>query len=319
MKEDDESLLVIDGNILFHITREGLVRSVAGRSPLTPPSVQQKGNSGQRDIRAQAATNVQLNPLRGLAIGSDGAIYFGETNGHTVNRIRMVDPSGRLFTFAGGDPECDCTNRQCPCFNGDNRLVLNVLFFVPSAVAISPHGDNLYIADQGNVRVRSARVSLPKTSPSGYYLVPSEDGTEAYQFDRYGRHVSTILTSTSQTTYVFQYEEFGGSDRVRGLLTSIRDAYNNVFRIVRTSDGRPLGLKPQSGLNSTVQASSNGYLSDLTTPDMSTTQFTYSDGGLMVSMKEPSGLIHTFEYERSIASGRPQVLCSFLCCFLLKV
>ena len=130
---------------------------------------------------------------------------------------------------------------------------------------------------------------------------PSEDGSEAYQFDRFGRHLSTILTSTSQTIYSFQYEDFDIGVNARGLLTSITDAYGNVLRIVRSTNGRPLALLPQSGLNTTLHTNSNGYLSHLTTPDTSTSQFTYRDNGLMSAMKEPSGLIHTFQYEELVS------------------
>ena len=297
MKLDDESLYVIDKKRLVHITRDGQVRTVAGISPHIPPKL--KSSTSEDATESQfvpvPAVGADLKSLRGLVVTSDGSVFFGETDGGRVNRIRILDQSGKLVTFAGSDPGCNCAVSSCKpkCFAGEGQAALIATFYVPSALGLSPEGDTLYIADQGNARIRSVRVSLPKLS-EGFYTIPSVDGKEAYQFDFSGRHVSTLLTSTAQVIYTFDYSEFETSSGPKGLLVGITDAYNNTLVIERSSNGQPLALRSPFGITTTLDNDINGHLKRFRDPTGRTTEFTYGTTGLMESMKEPDGLMHSF-------------------------
>lgn len=302
MRLDDESLYAIDGERILYITREGQVRTAAGISPHIPPKFK---NSQSKDaplfeFSPIPAVGAELKSLRGLVIAPDGSVFFGETDGKRVNRIRALDQSGNLVTLGGTDPGCNCAygGSSClsQCFSGDGQAALAATFYLPSGLGLSPDGDTLYIADQGNARIRSVRVRLPKVT-EGFYTIPSEDGTEAYQFDFSGRHFSTSLTSTGQIMYTFDYDEFETNSGPKGLLVGITDSYNNTLKIERSANGQPLGLRSPFGFDTAVENDANGYLSHFKDPTGSTTEFTYGTHGLMNSMTEPNDLVHTFRSE----------------------
>jgi YD repeat-containing protein len=301
VKLDEESLYVIDRKRLVHVTREGLVRTVAGISPHVSPKLRTSTTKDDTDQFVPIpAIGADLKSLRGLVVANDGSVFFGETDGGRVNRIRILDQSGYLVTLTGSDPGCNCAVSSCKpkCFGGEGQSVRYATFYVPSAFGLSPDGDTLYIADQGNARIRSVRVSLPKLS-EGFYTIPSVDGKEAYQFDVSGRHVSTVLTSTGQVIYTFDYSEFETNNGRKGLLVGITDVYNNTLAIERSSNGQPLALHSPFGVTTALVNDISGHLKQFRDPTGRTTEFTYGTGGLMESMKEPGGLLHSFRYDEN--------------------
>ena len=83
-------------------------------------------------------------PLRGpiaVAADSSGNLYIADADD---NRIRKVDTSGVISTFAG---------TGLPGYNGDRIKATSAQLNFPSSLAVDATG-NLYIADQGNSRVR---------------------------------------------------------------------------------------------------------------------------------------------------------------------
>eukprot|EP00118_Oscarella_pearsei_P008644 m.45749 g.45749 ORF g.45749 m.45749 type:complete len:2670 (+) comp33632_c0_seq3:67-8076(+) len=306
VRQDDESVYFIDGRYVFHVTREGRIRLVAGSAPHVPPSVATDDQTeGSDQFSPRPATSVEFQPLQGLAVWRDGSIYFGETNGMRVNRIRLLDQSGFVGLVTGVDSSCDC--RYCSCFSGDGQATALAKLFFPSAVSLSPDGGRLYIADQGNVRVRTARITLPKISPDGHYVIPSDDGKIAYLFDFTGRHVSTVLSSTSKVIQTFDYEDFDTPQGQRGLLTAIRDGYNNSLVIQRNQDGRAVSLQSSYGFQTKLEINNDGYLSRFTDPAGATVQFTYKDSeGLLASTTDPRSMVHTYRYDEYGRLARDQ-------------
>ena len=290
LKSDDESLYVIDRNNVYHILREGQVRVAAGRAPHIPPqpSPTQQQQQQQDDFVPKPALQVDLKPLRGLAVSGSGTIFFAETDMAGTNRIRYVAQSGSMVTFAG-------SNSGCRCFSGDGEAASKAQFYVPSAVILSPEEDILYIADQRNLRVRMVRVSLPRLSTTGFYAIPSPDGSSFFSFDFSGRHRFTVLTATSEIIHTFNYDDFGLLGSANGRLTEVTDAFNNTLRIERHPDGRPTGFVTENGLKSAVTVDSNGYLSSLENNRGRPVKFAYhASGGLLASRTSPSGLIQSF-------------------------
>src|ERR1700693_4073187 len=83
-------------------------------------------------------------PLRGpiaVAADSSGNLYIADADD---NRLRKVDTSGVISTFAG---------TGLPGYNGDRIKATSAQLNFPSSLAVDATG-NLYIADQGNSRVR---------------------------------------------------------------------------------------------------------------------------------------------------------------------
>jgi streptogramin lyase len=97
------------------------------------------GGSDSGESVPARRTNLLL--PRGITVGPDGTMYIAEQG---RNRVRRVDPSGLVTTFAGsGDPGA----------GGDGGPAASATFRGPTAVALDIEGA-LYVADQGNLRIR---------------------------------------------------------------------------------------------------------------------------------------------------------------------
>ncbi len=111
------------------------------------------------------AKKALLNFPSGLAVGLDGTIYIADTWNH---RIRKVDPLTGIMTTIAGTGQ--------PRFSGDGGLGTAAALQEPVAVALD--GKNcLYIADQGNNRVRMLDVT------TGVMTTVVGNGESAYSGD----------------------------------------------------------------------------------------------------------------------------------------
>ena len=106
----------------------GIITTLAGNGT--------NGYSGENGT----ATNAELNQPAGVAINNNGYLFIAD-NGN--NRIRKVATNGIITTVAGGG------NNGL----GDGGVATNAKLRGPFGVAIDNNG-NLFIADQGNNRIR---------------------------------------------------------------------------------------------------------------------------------------------------------------------
>jgi len=123
------------GNVYFaslgrirKVDTAGVITTVAGNgSPLS------LGDGGP-------ATSAGMTPTW-VTVDTDGNLYIADTGG---NRIRKINTSGIISTFAGGN---------LPGFAGDGGPATAARLFGPTGVAVDPAG-NVYIADTNNIRIR---------------------------------------------------------------------------------------------------------------------------------------------------------------------
>jgi uncharacterized protein (TIGR03437 family) len=120
--------------------KTGLVTTIAGNGSL--------GFSGD----GGSGVGSQLSDILDVAVDSQGYVFIADA----LNaRVRVVDPSGKISTFAGNG------NRG---YDGDFGQAANATLNFPAAVALDKDG-NLYIADSGSATVRkvvrSTGVILP--------------------------------------------------------------------------------------------------------------------------------------------------------------
>lgn len=145
-----------DGNLFFsdtennrirEITRDGIMRTVAGSGPVgpfdgaPPPSALGDGGPG---------TSARLLEPHGLAIDSLGNILIADTGD---DRVRMLDRRGIISTIAG---------TGVLGFGGDGGPAYAAQLAAPEGLAIGTQGD-LFISDAGNERIRRIRNGLIST------------------------------------------------------------------------------------------------------------------------------------------------------------
>jgi uncharacterized protein (TIGR03437 family) len=93
------------------------------------------------------AISAQLNEPKGLAFGPNGNLYIADS---ANNRVRMVDRSGVITTFAGNG---SISFGGGPRTHNDGGPATNALIHLPSGVAVDKNG-NVYIADTGHNLIR---------------------------------------------------------------------------------------------------------------------------------------------------------------------
>jgi sugar lactone lactonase YvrE len=123
-----------DGETFSVIAGKEHPRTVCCIDPSYAPAPLFSGDGGP-------AIEAYLDTPEGIAVSSEGTIYFSDSRNH---RIRRVLKNGIIETVAG-------TGQAG--FGGDNGPALAAKLNYPRGLAIDKH-DNLYIADWANHRIR---------------------------------------------------------------------------------------------------------------------------------------------------------------------
>ena len=246
------------------VTPDGIISTVAGTGEC--------GYEGDGGPAINAKTSAGL----GIAVAPDGTILFTESS-----HIRRIGPDGIISTIAG-------VAGYSRGYGGDNGPATAAKFNAPWYIAIGPDGQ-IYIADDGNRRLRRLRRMLPGLADSDM-VISSTDGKELYVFDRAGRHLRTVDTITGIAVYQFAYNS-------NGRLVSVQDANGNVTTVERDADGNPTAIVSPYGQRTTLALDANGYLSGITNPAGETTSFQYTSDGLMTRMTTPRGHSYNFTYD----------------------
>jgi uncharacterized protein (TIGR03437 family) len=130
------NLYISSVNTVCEVTTDGIMHVLAGSS-----DVGYSGDGG-------SARSALLSTPVGLAVDTAGNVYFADT-GNVV--IRLITKAGIIRTTAG--------NGQFR-FSGDGGPSSSATLYFPSAVAPDAAG-NVYIADEGNDRVRKVAPGNP--------------------------------------------------------------------------------------------------------------------------------------------------------------
>jgi uncharacterized protein (TIGR03437 family) len=99
------------------------------------------GSSAGAGADGIPAINSAMNSPQGLAIGTDGWVYFSDTNNH---RVRRFLPNGNVETVAGAGSAG---------YGGDGGAARDARLNSPRGLALDADG-GLFIADTGNHRIR---------------------------------------------------------------------------------------------------------------------------------------------------------------------
>ncbi len=106
------------------------------------------------------ATDAFLNYAGGIAVDSDGSVFFADFRNQ---RIRKIDPAGIISTVAGNGVYG---------FSGDGGPAVNASLAYPGAVAVDSTG--LYISDLDNYRIRKVVGNTIDTVAGGGAVYPGD-------------------------------------------------------------------------------------------------------------------------------------------------
>src|SRR5207302_3592509 len=135
----------------------GVITTVAGngyRDPSNP-----YGDVGGFSGDGGPATSAELNEPTGVAVDGAGNLFIAD---YGNNRIRRVDAATQVITTVAGGGATGCS--LCGGgFSGDGGPATSAELNSPKGIAVDGAG-NLFIADNGNNRIREVVASKQATS-----------------------------------------------------------------------------------------------------------------------------------------------------------
>ncbi|XP_058886964.1 teneurin-4 isoform X7 [Acipenser ruthenus] len=281
----DNSLYVLDNNVVLQISENHQVRIVAGR----PIHCQVPGID--HFLLSKVAIHATLESATALAVSHNGILYIAETDDKKINRVRQVTTNGEISLVAGAPSGCDCKNdANCDCYSGDDGYAKDAKLNAPSSLAVSPDGE-LFIADLGNIRIRYVRKNKPFLNPHNLYEVSSPIDEELYLFDTNGSHIYTQSLITGDYLYNITY--VGNGD-----IGSVTDNNGNTVNIRRDATGLPLWLVVPDGQVYWVTIGTNSALKSVTAQGHELAMMTYhGSSGLLAAKSNENGWTTFYEYD----------------------
>ncbi|KAK9981184.1 hypothetical protein ABG768_000741 [Culter alburnus] len=280
----DNSIYVLDNNVVLQITENRQVRIVAGR----PMHCQVPGIEYTMGKRAIQTT---LEGATAIALSYSGVLYIAETDEKKINRIRQVSTDGEISHLAGAPSDCDCKNdANCDCYQTGDGYAKDARLNGPSSLVVSPDG-TLYVADLGNIRIRAIRHNRPPQGSSGLYEVASPASQELYVFDSNGTHQYTMSLVTGDYKYNFSYSN---EDDV----TAVTDSSGNTLRVRRDPNRMPVRIVAPDNQVIWLTIGTNGGLKTLTAQGQELVLFTYhGNSGLLATKSIQIGWTTFYDYD----------------------
>lgn len=276
-----------DGSLYFALPNENVVEKVSPQGRLTRVA----GNhtsTYQIPQYGELATEANIGAPVDVSMGRDGGIYIRHNQNGTPSGslISRVTPQGRLEHVAG-HLRGTCGYSLSPNGEQATRSCIET-----SDGGIHVDGDGRVLFADGRHQIRRIDPPLPAFDRDGY-AVPSPDGTEVWEFDRDGRHLSTRSGLTGTPIRRFEYADGG--------LARIIDRDGNVTKIERGAGGAPEAIVGPGGQRTTLRLDGAGWLEEVENPAGEATKMTYHPGGLLATFTKPGGGKGTFTYD---ATGR---------------
>uniref|UniRef100_A0A4X1W6Y6 Teneurin-1 n=2 Tax=Sus scrofa TaxID=9823 RepID=A0A4X1W6Y6_PIG len=281
----DNSLYVLDNNIVLQISENRRVRIIAGR----PIHCQVPGID--HFLVSKVAIHSTLESARAISVSHSGLLFIAETDERKVNRIQQVTTNGEISIMAGAPTDCDCKiDPNCDCFSGDGGYAKDAKMKAPSSLAVSPDG-TLYVADLGNVRIRTISRNQAHLNDMNLYEIASPADQELYQFTVNGTHLHTLNLITRDYVYNFTYN-------AEGDLGAITSSNGNSVHIRRDASGIPLWLVVPGGQVYWLTISSNGVLKRVSAQGYNLALMTYpGNTGLLATKSNENGWTTVYEYD----------------------
>ncbi|XP_017559200.1 teneurin-1 [Pygocentrus nattereri] len=280
----DNSLYILDNNIVLQVSESLKVRIVAGR----PIHCQVPGLD--HFLVSKSAVHSTLEAAKAIAVSHQGLLYIAETDERKINRIQQVTTNGEISVVAGAPTDCDCKiDPNCDCFSGDGGYARDARLEAPSSLAVAPNG-TLYIADLGNIRIRAMSVNRPQPNVAGLYEIASIVDQELYLFSLNGTHLHTKHLITRDYLYNFSYSADGQLSAVVG-----RDG--SAVHVRRDANGLPLWLVAPRGQVHWLTVSNSRVLKRVSAQGHDIAQLTYHGStGLLATKSDENAWTTVYEY-----------------------
>lgn len=281
----DNTLYVLDNNMVLRITEFGQVSVAAGKLANCPQAGWERGvAAGQR------ALSTPLESAVSIAVSYHGTLYIAETDERKMSRIRKVSLDGEITHLAGALSDCDCKNdANCDCYQTGDGYAKDARLNAPSSLVAAPDG-TLYVADLGNIRIRAISQNGPVlTSSASTYEVASPDAQELYTFDSNGTHQHTASLLTGDLKYTFSYS-------TENDITAVTDSSGNTLRIRRDPNRTPVRIVAPDNQVIWLTMSTNGGLKTLAAQGQELVLLTYhGNNGLLATKTSEIGWTTFYE------------------------
>ncbi|XP_055141299.1 teneurin-2 isoform X4 [Symphalangus syndactylus] len=280
----DNSLYVLENNVILRITENHQVSIIAGR----PMHCQVPGIDYSL---SKLAIHSALESASAIAISHTGVLYITETDEKKINRLRQVTTNGEICLLAGAASDCDCKNDvNCNCYSGDDAYATDAILNSPSSLAVAPDG-TIYIADLGNIRIRAVSKNKPILNAFNQYEAASPGEQELYVFNADGIHQYTVSLVTGEYLYNFTYSTDND-------VTELIDNNGNSLKIRRDSSGMPRHLLMPDNQIITITVGTNGGLKVVSTQNLELGLMTYDGNtGLLATKSDETGWTTFYDYD----------------------
>ena len=249
----DDSLHLVDDNLVMKVTTDGRMNIVAGR-PLHCPRPREE------EQYLNLASQTTLVSPQSISFSTTGALFIAESDSRRINRVSRVGTDGKISVYAGKDSKCNCLENDCDCGGAKNsEQSLEVVFASISAISAGANGD-VYVSDQANRRIRAVSSGIPAlTQDTQEYHVYSPESGEQFVFNRFGLHMETRAIAGGGTKFAFSYSVTTSNGR----LTGITDEEGGKIKIVRDYSGQVTAIENALQQRFALRTDRKGMLTEL--------------------------------------------------------
>lgn len=296
----DNSLHILDSNMVLRLTQNGRLVRVAGYPQHCPRKTHVTSLLlSEEDVGFKRATEVFLRAPQHIAFAANGDLYIVDSDRKEVNQVLVVTTDGLLHHFAGASTKCNCTalDPTCRCAEGKEDLASKTMLRNPSSVTILPD-DVVCVTDMDNLRLVAFSSVLPSADEVGNYRVVSPYSQELYIFNRFGKHIATRNLVTDQLVYNFTYD-FASS---HGKLIKVTDSDGKSLTVVRDYMTQAKEIVTPSGRRCKIEVDHMVQLAHFVVADDSSTslKFEYLSSSELLYYKETSSnTTYIYEYDES--------------------
>ncbi len=319
-----------DGTLYIADQRNGRIRAIGTDGIITTVAGGGPEATGYED--GKLGKDVRLFEPLAVEVGPAGEVYFGDSGG-PGNKVRRIDPDGKVTTVAGAHP-------FDPDDNGDGGPAREASMSNPQGLSLGADG-SLYIAEAQRVRRVSAdglittvagggagSAALARRVPAGsvgfsgaagidvahdgalYVTSMGGLGRVSRPFPRSQDGVLTIPSKDGREVYRFDGSgrHLSTADGTSGVTTwrfeyddagrmaKVLDADDRATRIERDGAGTPTAIVAPGGQRTELELDGQQRLTQVEEPGGATTKLSY-DAVRLAGLVDRRGGQHEFDYD----------------------